>query len=128
MSKNPENKTTKNNESMTRFTISVKKDHKPKEGESKSLYVNCVAFGRVADYVYKYANSTSRIAVSGKLDIYTYTAQDGSKRYAPQVIVDDADVISGTVNLGDRLPQDEQVANATGEFVEVGEDDELPFL
>lgn len=128
MNKNPENKVTKNNESMTRFTISVKKDHKPKEGEPKSLYVNCISFGRIADYIYKYANSTSRIAVSGKLDIYAYTAQDGSKRYAPQVIVDEADVISGTVNLGDRLPQDEQIANATGEFVEVGEDDELPFL
>lgn len=133
MAENPENKTTKSGESMTRFKISVKKKGKIAEGQTKYNYFNCVAFKHTADYVYKYANSQSKIAISGSVENYSYMARDGSKRYGTQINVDDAEIVSSTVNQGDFQQQDSgleqyQEPQQPGQFTEVDPGDDLPFL
>ena len=131
MVENPTKVDTKSGDIMTKFKVSVKKKGKPKEGEPKYNYFNCVAFKHTADYIYKYANSQSKIAVSGSIDNYSYKAQDGSKRYGTQILVDDAEIVSSTVNQGDfQQPQGDpldQYQQGSG-FTEVTNDDELPFL
>ena len=95
--------------------------------DSKYNYFKCVAFRDTAEYVYKYLNSNSRVAVSGSVENYNYVGRDGMKRYGTQIIVDEAEIISTTVNAGD-APQNQQpnVEQYDG-FKEV-EDVELPFL
>ena len=131
MVENPKKVDTKSGESMTRFRISVKKRGKIREGEMKYNYFNCVAFKHTADYIYKYANSQSRIAVCGSLDNQAYSGKDGSKRYSTQVLVDEAEIVSSTVNQGDFQEQGDPLEQYQGQdgggFMEVDEPD-LPFI
>ena len=134
MARNPEQITTKSGGSITKFRISVKKERRIKEGESRYSYFDCVAFDKTGDYVYKYANSQSRLNIMGCIEINQYTAKDGSTRYTPQIVVAKAEILSSTVNQGDfQQNQDDALAQYQeqpkgGGFVEVDNDEELPFL
>ena len=126
MTENPEHKDTKNGKGMTRFKISVKKK-RVVEGQPKYNYFQCVAFDKTADFIYKYFNSQSRIAIIGTIDNYSYTV-NGAKRYGTQILVDDAEIISTTVNQGDHQDSGmEQYQEQPGQFEEV-DDPQLPFL
>lgn len=129
MNENPDHKETKSGKSMTRFKISVKKTGKPIEGQPKYNYFQCVAFDKTADYIYKYCNSQSRIAICGSIDNYSYVV-NGAKRYGTQILIDSAEIVSTTVNQGDYQQQDsgmEQYQEQPGQFEEV-DDPQLPFL
>lgn len=131
MGENPVNSTTKTGKSMTKFKLSVKKEGRLREGEAKNYYFPCVAFDHTADYLYKYANHGSKVAVEGSIDNYSYMV-DGAKRYGTQIMVKSAEIVSSTVNAGDfQQPQDDGLAQyqeqPAGTFTEV-EDAELPFL
>ena len=130
MVENPTKVETKSGESMTKFKVSVKKKGKPREGETKYNYFNCVAFKHTAEFIYKYCNSQSRIAVTGSIDNYSYTA-NGQKRYGTQILVDDAEIVSSTVNQGDfQQPQGDPLEQYQqgGGFTEVQDDVDLPFI
>lgn len=130
MVENPTKVDTKSGESMTKFKISVKKAGKVREGQQRYNYFNCAAFKHTAEYIYKYCNSQSRIAVSGSIDNYQYQARDGSKRYGTQILVDDVDIVSSTVNQGDFQPQQQSDPLDQYQqegFTEVDEPD-LPFI
>ena len=129
MNENPTKVDTKSGTSMTRFKISVKKRGKPKEGEPKYNYFQCTAFGHAADFIYKFANSQSKVSVCGSVDNYSYMV-NGQKRYGTQILVDEAEILSSTVNQGDFQKNDglEQYQQQDGVFTEVDATDELPFL
>ena len=126
MAANPESKTSQTGNSVTTFRVSVKNKMRGKEG-AKYSYFNCIAFKHTADYVYKYCNSQSRVAIEGSLETSSYTDRNGAKRYNTQIVVDNVEVISSTVNAGDfQQPQEPQQPD--GGFMEVSNDDDLPFL
>lgn len=131
MAKNPEQITTKNGNTITKFRVSAKKDRRVNEGESKYNYFDCIAFDKTGEYIYKYANSQSRIAIEGTMENTSWTAQDGSKRYSNQINVKSADIVSSTVNQGDfQQPQGDPLAQyqqGGGVFAEV-DDPDLPFI
>lgn len=122
---NPQNKVTSGGISVTNFRLSVRKRH-GKQGGRKTDNFNCTAFGKTADYVYKYCNSQSRISVFGEIEIDDYTDKQGQKRYSPRVYVGEVEIISTPVNEGDRMPQT-GADDGVNDFTPV-EDDELPFL
>ena len=130
MVENPEHKDTKNGKGLTRFKISVKKKGKIAEGQPKYNYFQCIAFDRTADFIYKYFNSQSKIAITGSVENYSYEV-NGAKRYGTQIIVDDAEIVSTTVNAGDRQQPDagleQYQGQQPGQFEEV-DDPQLPFL
>lgn len=126
MAANPENKTSPNGTSVTTFRISTKKRTPDREGK-KYNYFNCVAFKHTAEYVYKYCNSTSRVAVEGTIENNNYTDKNGVKHYNNQIICDNVEVISSTVNQGDYQPQPQQ--DQGGGFIDVTDEEvDLPFI
>jgi single-strand DNA-binding protein len=71
---------------IARFTVAVGRRFK-KDGEPDSDFLNCVAFGKNAEFIEKYFSKGKRIEVDGHLQTGSYE-KDGIKRYTTDIIVD----------------------------------------
>lgn len=112
----PEAFTTQGGIARSTFRVAVQRRFKNAAGEREADFLTVVAWRQTADFVTKYLTKGSKVAVEGSVQVRSYDAQDGSKRYVTEIIADSVEA------LGKRedKPQD-----GSG-FVEV-EDDELPF-
>ena len=57
-------------------------------------FINCVAWRKQAENVAKYCTKGSQVAVEGRIQIRSYDAQDGTKRYITEVIADNITFLS----------------------------------
>ena len=80
----------------SRFTVAVNRQGKKDEAD----FINCVAFNKLAELIAQYLGKGRQIAISGSIRTGSYTAQDGSKRYTTDVVVETFDFIDS--NGGNR--------------------------
>ena len=73
---------------VANYTLAVDRKFK-KEGQPEADFIRCVVFGRSAEFAAKYFSKGMKVAVSGRIQTGSYTAQDGSKRYTTDVIVEE---------------------------------------
>lgn len=93
LSKDIEFGTTNNGVDYARSTIAVNRRFKNESGEYDADFINIVAWRNTAKYLNDYAKKGNKIAVCGTLQTRTYEAQDGTKRYATEVVVDEAEIL-----------------------------------
>jgi len=68
---------------VARYALAVNRSFK-REGELDADFINCVAFGRAAEFAEKYFKKGSRILISGRIQTgVTRTGTDG--RSTPQM-------------------------------------------
>ena len=101
-----------NGKYFTRFTLAV-----DRRGEGTD-FLNCVAFGKTAEWASKYLSKGSKALVEGKLQSSSYE-KDGKKSYSYDVIVDSMEFADSKKKA--ETPEDHQGGWITPE----GED--LPF-
>ena len=58
-------------------------------------FINCVAFGKTAETIAQYLTKGSQIAITGNIRTGSYDAQDGSKRYTTDVVVESFEFVGG---------------------------------
>jgi single-strand DNA-binding protein len=73
---------------VARYTLAVNRTFK-RAGEPDADFINCVTFGRSAEFAEKYFRQGIRIVVSGRIQTGSYTNRDGVKVYTTEVIVED---------------------------------------
>jgi len=77
--------------SVTRFTVAVERDYKAADEEKpKTDFINCVAWNKTGEFVEKFFRKGSMIAVTGSLELDSYTNKDGLKVYTTDVRVNKA--------------------------------------
>ena len=64
---------------IARFTLAVDKNFKKKD--DKANFINCVAFGKIAETVEKHVFKGSKIAVIGEWTTGSYKNKDGNAVY-----------------------------------------------
>lgn len=74
---------------VSRFSVAINRQFKRDETD----FINCVAFGKTAETISQYFTKGKQIAVSGSIRTGSYDAQDGTKRYTTDVVVDTFDFI-----------------------------------
>ena len=81
------------NDSMAvcRYTLAVDKKFK-KDGESTADFINCISFGKIAEFAEKYFTKGLRVAVSGRIQTGSYTNRDGQKIYTTDVAVEEHEI------------------------------------
>lgn len=92
LSKDPEFSTSSSGLSVCKFTVAVNRKFKKEDGSTETDFINCVAWRSTADYVSKYVHKGNRLGVIGSLQTRTYDAQDGSKRYVTEILVDEVEL------------------------------------
>ena len=94
LSKDPEFTTTNNGISVARFTIAVQRRYANENGEREADFINCVAWRNQAENLHKYCKKGDKIAVVGAIQVRSYEAQDGTKRYVTEVIADEIEFLN----------------------------------
>ncbi len=137
----PELRQTPNGVSVTSFSIAInRRFSRNADGQTQNSadFVNCVAWRNQADFISRYFKKGSAICVTGSIQTRTWNDQQGNKRYATEVVVDEANFVdSNGQGGGGFVAQDgyEQPApqfssapqTAAPQFEDMGGDDDLPF-
>lgn len=78
--------------SYARFTIAVdrqmskdKKQEAEANGQPTADFINIVVWGKQAENCQRYLQKGRNVAIQGRIQSGSYTAQDGSKRYTTEV-------------------------------------------
>jgi single-strand DNA-binding protein len=96
LTKDPELKTTSTTgTSVTNFTVAVNRNYKNKDGKYDADFLPCVAYRATADFVNKFFKKGNLISVEGRVQVRNYDAQDGTKRYVTEVIVENVEFVGG---------------------------------
>lgn len=73
---------------IARYTLAVDRTFK-RDGEQTADFINCVVFGRSAEFAERYFRQGTKIAISGRIQTGSYTNKDGVKVYTTEVVVDE---------------------------------------
>ena len=124
----PELKTTANGISVTSFNLAVARRKTAKEQEPQTDFINCVAWRGTAEFISKYFTKGKAILLVGSIQTRSWTDKDGQKRYATEVIADEAQFVekksdSSVSNPSSSAPY----AKSTVDFEEQTSDEDLPF-
>ena len=88
--KDPEVKSTQSQVAVCSFTLAVDRKFKTAGGERQSDFISCVAWRQQAEFLGKYFQKGSRIAIIGNLQSRSYEDQTTKKKvYVTEVIVDE---------------------------------------
>lgn len=87
LTREPDIRYSRNGLAVAQYTLAV--DRKVKSGEQNVDFINCVAFGKNAEFAGKYLNRGTKIAVVGRIQVDSYTNRDGQKIKTMQVVVDE---------------------------------------
>ena len=113
--------TTNSGLSVVKFNLAVNRKFKGEDGNYVTDFFNIVAWRGLADNIYKYCHKGSKVYVEGELQTRSYDAQDGSKRYITEVIINDCEFLDSK-NTGTST---EQTTGA--DVLQPINDDSLPF-
>lgn len=95
--KDPELKYTPGNgTAVTTLTIAVD-NYNSKTNEKGADFIPVVIWGKQAENTAQYVTKGSQVAISGRISVRNYEAQDGTKRYITEVV---ADMFGGIKFLG----------------------------
>ena len=123
---------------IARFTLAVDRRSR-RDGEQSADFINCVVFGRSAEFAEKYFRQGMRVSVSGRIQTGSYTNRDGVKVYTTEVVVEEQEFAeskaSSEANAGYHAPASNPTpgpapsADAGDGFMNIpdGIDEELPF-
>lgn len=95
LTKDPEVRSTSAGFATANFTVAVSRNFKNKDGNYDADFLPCVAFRNTADFVAKHFKKGSLIGVEGRVQTRNYDAQDGTKRYVTEVIVENIEFVGG---------------------------------
>jgi single-strand DNA-binding protein len=91
MTADPELKTTPSGIAVTTFTVAVNRRFSGKnEGEAQADFFNVTAWRATAEFICKYFKKASSICVMGSLQTRSWVDKDGQKRYATEIVADEA--------------------------------------
>jgi single-strand DNA-binding protein len=95
LTKDPELRSTTSGISTVTFSVAVNRNYKNKDGNYEADFINCVAFRNQADFISKYFKKGGLIGIEGRIQTRNYDAQDGTKRYVTEVMIENVEFVGG---------------------------------
>lgn len=106
---------------VARYRLAVDRRVARNNGEQTADFINCVAFGKRAEFAEKYLRKGIKIMISGRIQTGSYKDKDGRTVYTTDVVVEDHEFCES------KGAQETQTSSDK-EFVPVPDDlDGLPF-
>lgn len=137
----PELKQTPNGVSVTSFSIAVERNFADKSGNRQADFINIVAWRQTAEFITRFFNKGSMIAIEGSIQTRNYEDKNGNKRVAFEVVADKVYFTGSKNESGTRSDYSQNFpapdafqepakgsSFSVGEFEEIDTDDsDLPF-
>lgn len=119
-----------NQMAIARYSLDVPRRFK-RENEPDCDFINCVAFGKQAEFAEKYFGKGIKILVSGRIQTGSYTNKDGVKVYTTDIVVEEQEFAeSKNVSQTNVQNQQEKQSSVGDGFMHIPdgiEDEGLPF-
>lgn len=128
--RDPEVRYTNDGTSIARFSIAVNRRFVKEGSDQKADFLNCVAFGRSAEFIEKYFTKGMKADLSGRIQTGSYTNKDGVKVYTTDIVVEEIEFgeSKGSSQAQAVSPTPNPEADPDG-FMSIpdGIDEEMPF-
>ena len=118
---------------IARYSLAVDRRRRANGGadEQTADFINCVAFGKQAEFAEKYLRKGTKMLVTGRIQTGSYTNKDGVKVYTTDVVVEEQEFAESKANSDNGgFAQAAPAPQSAGDgFMNVpdGIDEELPF-
>lgn len=140
----PELKQTGSGVAVVTFTLAVNRRYQSRSADANTPaqpqadFITVVAWRQTAEFITRYFRKGSALCVSGSIQTRSWQDQQGQKRYATEVVADDAMFVDSKNDGGaggtQQFPSDSYAAPSFStapaqapKFEEVKADDDLPF-
>ena len=131
MTADPELKQTPSGLSVCSFSIGVTRRYNKSGEQAQSDFINIVAWRQTAEFIARYFRKGTAICICGSLQTRTWTDNNGNKRYATEVVADEASFVerkSESARTEDyQTPSFNSHVSDAPKFEEIAGDDDLPF-
>lgn len=131
----PELRSTPAGVSVIRFQIACDRNYQKSGAERQADFIDCVAWRQTAEFISRYFQKGSMIAVEGSIQTSNYTDQNGNKRKQVEVVANNVSFCgsksensAGGANGAYNQPAPSYANADNSDFEEiVDDDDDLPF-
>ena len=72
---------------IAKFSLAVDRRTK-KDGEQGADFINCVTFGKIAEFAEKYLKQGTKVATEGRWQTGSFTNKDGQKVYTNDCVIE----------------------------------------
>ena len=141
MTGDPELKQTASGVSVLSFTVAVNRRYVSKnsdQAETQADFINVVAWRQTAEFISKYFKKGSAICLTGSIQTRSWQDQQGQRRYATEVVADEAMFVDSRSESGvsansytpdaySNAPSYSSNPATAPNFEDHNTDDDLPF-
>lgn len=124
--------TGENASAVARYSLAV--DRKFNREQQSADFINCVAFGKQAEFCEKYLRQGTKIAIVGRIQTGSYKNRDGQTVYTTDVVVEEQEFAESKASQGNNTEQADRPSphgsvDLGDGFMSIpdGIDEELPF-
>lgn len=115
---------------VARFSLAVDRKFK-QEGQPTADFINCLAFGKRAEFIEKYCRKGTKLVVEGSWQTGSYTNKDGNKVYTNECLIENCEFAESKAAAQNSQPAEgPSPSSAIGDgFMNLpdGIDEEFPF-
>ena len=114
---------------VARYMLAVERRFK-RNNEPTADFIQCVVFGKSAEFAEKYFRQGMRISVSGRIQTGSYTNKDGVRVYTTEVIVEEQEFAeSKSESASAHAHGSQEGASSDDGFMNIPDNvnEELPF-
>ena len=72
---------------VARYTLAV--DRRGRNQENSADFIQCVAFGKAAEFAERYLHKGTKIVLTGRIQTGSYTNKDGQRVYTTDIVAED---------------------------------------
>ena len=129
ISRGPELRQTTTGKNVASFTIACSRGRKDANGKDLVDWIPVVAWEHTAEFVCKYFEKGSPIAIDGRLQSRTYKDRDGNNRTAIEIVANNVN-FAGSKSTGggsNSVPAGGSRNEPTVQYDEIEDEGDLPF-
>ena len=134
LANDPEPFTTQSGISRSTFRIAVQRRFANAQGVREADFLTVVAWRQTAEFIARYFRKGSALCITGSIQTRTWQDANGQKRYATDVVADEAmfvdsktDGVAGGQYETYNAPSYSSSPASAPKFEELKTDDDLPF-
>ncbi len=98
LTRDPELTETPSGVAVCHFAIAVNRNYSSQDGERQTDFFNCTAWRAMAETIARYTKKGKKVAVVGSVQLRNYEDNQGVKRTAVDIIVQDCEFLSPREN------------------------------
>ena len=123
LGRDPEERFTQSGDAVCNFSIAVSEKYKDKAGDQKenTVWINCVAWRKLAEICAQYLKKGSFVRVAGKLTNRQWEDKDGNKRNTTEIVLSEMQMLSPAKSAESEEPvtNDNNTGGTTDGFEEI---------